>query len=94
MKWLALAAVTMAAASIGAYSFRLRPPQRVNSTKNEWRGSAATIFKDSGQLRETSFHDWNQGTTCRCVLRMTQRAWGLEVVHEPARRCHMRTVRP
>ncbi len=30
MKWLALAAVTMAAASIGAYSFRFRPPQRVN----------------------------------------------------------------
>ena len=30
MKWLALAALTMATANIGAYSFRLRPPQRVN----------------------------------------------------------------
>ncbi len=55
---------------------------------------AAASPKDSGQLRETSFHEWDQGATCRCVLRMTQRTCGLEVVHEPARRCHMRSVRP
>jgi hypothetical protein len=35
MNWLALAAVTMATARIGAYSFRLRPPQRANDYQQQ-----------------------------------------------------------